>query len=274
MRRSKKKYPWERRRKTAHRKKNAAGSRGPYQRFFRTFFVVIGTSLTFLSIGEFREFIYSAKLFCIENIEVKGCTYLLPEKLEELLMKYYGENGFSLDRKLAAREVCTNERVKDARVKYRPLRTLTVEVEEYIPIAYVAGGEIREVDATGVILPPISAHSLRNLPVISGISGADAIVQGKENDRKALFNALSLLDTFEEMNPLGMYQRISEIDVSVPGNLVMYTITPITKIDMGIGNFREKVERLALVWMDLTEKGTVPSAIDLRYTDRVIVTTD
>ena len=248
--------------------------KSPYYGFFNALFIVMGTCFVFLSMGEARVLVRTLDMFNVRNIEVSGCLYLSDEIVRSIVEEYRGVNGFALDRNEVAEKVAVRERIRDVSVKFRPPGTLKVELDEREPVAYLTGGEIAQVDSTGRILPSVPDHPLPGLPVITGVARPFGATGKEEDPPAALAKALSLLALFRKLNPLGLYQRISEIDVRAPDNIVIYTVTPVIRIYFGSAGFREKIEQFGLVWMDLSEKGRVPRTIDLRYEDHVIVTMD
>ena len=277
--RRKRKQPWLPRRGIRHGgprrgRRRSPAEKGSYYRFFNALFIVMGTCFVFLSIGEARVLVRTLSLFNVRNVEVSGCLYLSDELVRSMVEEFRGVNGFALDRSEVEKKVSAGERVRDVSVRFLPPGTLKVALREREPVAYLAGGEIAQVDSSGRILPPVPDRPLPGLPVITGVDNPPGEAGKGEDPSGALGTALSLLSLFRKLNPLGLYQRISEIDVRASDNIVMYTVTPVTRINFGSTGFREKIERFGLVWMDLSAKGMVPGTIDLRFDDHVIVTLD
>jgi cell division protein FtsQ len=176
-------------------------------------------------------------------------------------------NLLSVQKKLASqpfiKEVSVNRQFPDG---------LRIEVVERRPVASISGAELRYVDAEGVILPYIQSPVQLDLPMISGIKGAEKIVPGKTLSSSELFQALEILQAAIAIDST-VYHLISEVKMNSGNDIVLYAAEGGVPIILGKGDVAPKLLLFQTFWNNFIRTGDPEKLryIDLRFDGQVVV---
>lgn len=150
--------------------------------------------------------------------------------------------------------------------------TVSIRIEERQPIGLLSGGQVRYVDAEGVVLPFVNSAVTVDLPAISGIGGIQDAEAGKVFHEKDLAEAIAILQTALAVDST-VYHFISEVDMQNGGDVVLYSTDVVIKIILGRGDIAKKLVTLQSFWATFVKSADLEKvkSIDLRFEDQVVV---
>lgn len=206
--------------------------------------------------------------FRIAEVDVTG-TQVMEEDSVVAQMRLGQFASVWGDRDAWADRLVRHPMIRTARVERRLPNRLRVEIEERRPVALAGTPTLEAVDAEGVRLPIDPTRYPLDLPIISAtrFPPSDAAVfpaevRGLAAEVKYLWEA-----------DLELYQRISTIAQAADGSFMVRLMSPDVEILLPPrapeGRLREAVD--ALNHAIGAAPGNLPTAVDLRYADQVVV---
>jgi cell division protein FtsQ len=162
--------------------------------------------------------------------------------------------------------------VKSATVNRLYPGTVVIQIEERKPIGLLSGGQIRYVDADGMILPYVNSAVTVDIPAISNIDGMQGAEIGKVFAAKEMTEAIGILKTAQAVDS-SMYHFISEVDMQNGRDIVLFSSDVVVQIFLGRGEIPKKLVTLHAFWNTIAKTADVDrvKSLDLRYDDQVIV---
>jgi hypothetical protein len=216
------------------------------------------------------ELASESQIFAVRGVKVRGTTYLADETVLARLGEVAGASLFDVHPGELAAQLSTHPRIRAARVSRGFDRCLLVEVEEREPIALVEAGMLVEVDAEGIVLPPIERAALPDLPVLTG-AGGRLPAPGAEVTGPALRDALRLVADVGRSDP-GFLAMISEIDLR---RSPLWRIHLVGRPQVIVAHARSltaaKLAGLRTVLTDLDARGRSNVEVDLRFEGQLVV---
>jgi hypothetical protein len=208
------------------------------------------------------------EVFRVEDVEVRGLRYLSHDDVVSQLgltaqTSVWGDKGVWVDRLLA------HPLVKEARVTRRPPDGLLVAVTERTPIALAPTPTLEPIDAEGYRLPLDPAEYRLDLPIIqtrrlppsgSRLVPEDVrrLVAELEHLMASDTSFLQLVSSVAWDGRGAVVARWTEPPVS----FLLPPRAPPARLREGLGALADAVAK----WPD-----SVPTAIDLRFADQVVV---
>lgn len=180
--------------------------------------------------------------FTIRRIDLTSTGTLSASHLREYAQVAEGQNLFSVDIALVARNLERTPRVRSASVHRRLPDTLVIRVEERTALARMAEGAVgipMAVDCDGIVLGP---GGIRGLPQITGTPESGLAPGSVIRDEKTL-QALQVLDLCEQSR-LGELLRIQAVNVR-HADFLELTLASGAKIEMARNQFKWRLEKLA-----------------------------
>lgn len=236
--------------------------------------ILVGTALVAglaLWGGEIPEAMATLDVFRVEDVEVRGARYLTEADVAGLLgltpeTTVWGDKGMWTERLLA------HPLVKTARVTRRPPDGLLVVLTERTPIALAPTPTLEPVDAEGHRLPLDPAAYRLDLPVISTSRTPPRSSRLFTRDVRELAAELDHLMSADT----AFLQLVSSVGWTERGAVIAQWTEP--RVDFLLPRrappvrLRQGLAALA----DALAKApdSVPSAIDLRFDDQVVVRYD
>lgn len=214
------------------------------------------------------QVVLKSPLFRLEEIVVQGNQSLSEEKIVSLVGVKTGRGLFEVNLGEVEARLLSNPLIREARISRRLPSGLLISIEERKPVAWINAGSLYGIDREGVLLPPFEPMVMPDLPIITGLK-VEGTSFGARLDSDGLDLALEFLDWITQAIP-GLVDQISEVDVSNPRNIRLYTIRG-EQVQVGETVDLEKMVSLAAVLEDLKGKGIMAEYIDLRFGDQVIV---
>lgn len=206
--------------------------------------------------------------FRIADVDVAGAQVLAEDSVVAQLRLGQFASVWG-DRDEWADRLVRHPLIRTARVERRLPNGLRVEIEERRPVALAATPTLEPVDAEGVRLPIDPTLYRLDLPIIDAtrFPPADAAVFPAEV-RGLAAEVQHLWETDADL-----YHRISTIRQAEDGSLVVRLMTPDVEMLLPArtpeGRLREATA--ALEHAIRTAPADLPSVVDLRYADQVVV---
>lgn len=150
--------------------------------------------------------------------------------------------------------------------------TVTIRIEERKPIGLLSGGQIRYIDAEGMVLPYVSSAVTVDIPAISNIDGMQDAPVGKVFAAKEMTEALGILKAAQAVDTT-LYHFISEVDMQSGRDIILYSSDVVIQISLGRGDIPKKLVTLHSFWGTIAKTADADriKALDLRYEDQVVV---
>jgi cell division protein FtsQ len=139
-------------------------------------------------------------------------------------------------------------------------------------MALVQAGELYYVDREGKLLKPLAPGDPHDFPVITGLPREFFSPQeGALPETMARIN--DLMNLLKAAQPPLNLENISEVHVDRERGLTLFANGLGAGVDLGLGQFPEKLKRLAQAWPVLTQKGYLSKAgrINLDYPQKVLL---
>ena len=219
--------------------------------------------LAMLPWGELR------RLLVVDEVRVTGLRYLDAARVRKRAGLREGLDLLSLDLARARQLVLLEPRILSARVTRSGLRGIEVSVEERVPALAVAHGEPWEIDADGVLLEPLQAGVVADVPMLAGADFSSyrpgSQVQTPEVRRGLAWRAI-LSD-----NALRLSGQVSEVDVSDSRLTRLVLLNGVRVVAPVWPNGARQLSGLRATLADLAAKGMTPREVDVRFKDQIIV---
>jgi cell division protein FtsQ len=169
----------------------------------------------------------------------------------------------------AERALVANPWIRQARVRRWLPNRVFITVTEREAIALVNVGAVFQTDREGALLP-LSERSYIDLPLVTGM--CDTVLDGTRRvKRESIVRFLSFRRTACRIDQ-GLFERISQIDFSVPDRIMIGLEGLSAVVEMGTGNTGRKVEQLSRLLARIREEGAEhPRTIDLCHNNLAYV---
>ena len=107
--------------------------------------------------------------FEVDKVEVRGVERMDELPVYNIALGQVDRSMLSLDLPKVRSEMLKLGWIKDARISRRLPDTLVVDIVERDPVAvWQHGGRLHLIDVTGVVLQPVSANAMPDLPLVVG----------------------------------------------------------------------------------------------------------
>ena len=247
--------------------KASAGPRrsSPFRRPLRVLvaMLVLG-ALAMVPWGDLR-----AKLLVLDRIHVTGTRYLDVNRVRERSALKPGQDLLSLDLDRARQLVLLEPRVLSAKVRRVGIRSVEIRVEERVPALAVEHGEPWELDAHGVLLEPLQAGVVADVPMLAG-PDFSAYRPGSQVQTLEVRRGLAWTAILSD-NALRLIGQVSEVDVSDPRLTRLVLLNGVRVVAPVWPNGARQLSGLRATLADLAAKGLTPREVDVRFKDQIVV---
>lgn len=178
----------------------------------------------------------------IKNIEVRNISVLSPWQVEQLAGISRGMSLLKIDLGQIKSRLEADKRILFAVVKRQFPGTLVIDIEENVGVAAVPYfSNWLEVDREGRVLAVTTQFASLNLPVVTGLRQAVVKVGDRLSDELGWEAAAACLGAM----PSELQNEISEINVSDPNNIVLYSRDPLRIVVGDKSNLENKFSALS-----------------------------
>jgi POTRA domain-containing FtsQ-type protein len=205
----------------------------------------------------------------VSDVRVEGLHYLDAARVLAHAGLRRGMDLFDVDRGRARQSLLADSRIAAARIDWVGPRVLRVTVRERQPVLLVRHGSPWELDGGGVLLEPLGAGVVADVPLLAGPS-FDRLPAGALVDTAPVRRGLAWARAVSDRD-LELARRVSEIDVSDPtrtGLLLMNGTRVVCPTDPP---GRRTLSALRVVLADLEQRKVLAQEVDVRFQDQVIV---
>jgi len=178
----------------------------------------------------------------VREVEVMNTSTLSPWEVEQIAGVYRGTSLLKADIREMKRRLEADERILHAEVKRRLPQTLVIIIQENVGFAAVPYfSSWLEVNHEGRVLSVTNHFSALNLPIVTGLNRSVVKVGDFLGDQARWQVASKCLSQL----PASLLNQISEINVSDPANIVLYSRDPLRILIGDSNNLEKKYRALA-----------------------------
>ena len=237
----------------------------PFRRPLRVLvaMLVLG-ALAMVPWGELAE-----RALVLGRIHVTGARYLDVAKVRARSGLREGQALFGLDLARARQMVLLEPRIQSARVWRVGLRSVEIHVEERVPALVVEHGEPWEIDANGVLLEPLQAGVVADVPMLAG-PDFSAYRPGSQIQTPEVRRGLAWTAILSD-NGLRLTGQVSEVDVSDSRLTRLVLLNGVRVLGPVWPNGARQLSGLRATLADLAAKGMTPREVDVRFKDQIVV---
>lgn len=224
-----------------------------------TLVVRLGAALAILAVLFFGgraayNWATTSPTFALKTVTVSGTHHSDQSDLCRMAGLTRGQNLVLLDVDAATRAMEQHPWVRSATITRHFPNALSVEIQEHVPAAMVALGELYLLDDQGEPFKKLTAGDSLDLPLVTGLTREDYVARREDCEalmRKAL----------ETAHAFGTAQAVSEVRISNDEFTVVTTDG--TEVRLGDEATPEKLQRLARVRAELKRRGLSAEVIHL-----------
>ncbi|MGI6357620.1 MAG: cell division protein FtsQ/DivIB [Bacillota bacterium] len=178
----------------------------------------------------------------IKQIEILELNTLSPWQVEQLAGVSRGMSLLKIDLGQIKSRLEADKRILSARVYRRLPSTLVIEIDENVGVAaipYFSNWLV--VDQEGRVLAVTAQFASLNLPVVTGLMQVSPTVGDKIQDERGWSAAAACLQAMPE----ALQHEISEINISNPESVILYSRDPLRIVVGDCKNLETKFAALA-----------------------------
>lgn len=214
--------------------------------------------------------IVASDMFLVRDVTIRGQRYLSVGQVELLLQGLRSENVFMVDFDHYRQRVLDSSWVEQVSLSRVLPSTIVVDVVERTPVVLARRNQhLYLVDSTGTIIDEHRAeYSEFDLPIADGL-----LIDGPEGDAHVDDQRMVLVTQLLEAlaGRADLEERVSQIDVSNPRNLVAMLDDDPAWLHLGRSAFAERLQRYLDLRPALRDRFGAIDYADLKFDERVYV---
>lgn len=222
-----------------------------------TAFVLLVSALATVA---YISYIKIISAFPIKRIIFTGNKHLTIDELRALAGIHGKESLIALSGKSVSQRLLKSPWIRSASVSKVFPDTLSIVISEVVPFALLdMNGHIFLTDDKGNLLEELKDNTIPFLPIITG----DPFKE-KEGFSEALTLAKAMID-------MGFSSERDQIEIVLSKPQELTSVIDGTVVKIGVGEYREKLERLLELQEEIQRRKIPVDYIDLRFANRVVV---
>ncbi len=202
----------------------------------------------------------------VERVQFEGASRATAAALRHLVDVSNGTTMWGVDLERAQRGAASHPWVKSATARRKFPDTVVIRVEEYQPVALLAGDTLRYVDRSGVVFLEARSDDV-DYPVITGVDGALHRAH-PDLPRLVVRDALWLMDTLDTRGVLAR-GGLSEVAFSRTRGFTLHLGSG-AEVRFGLEGLERQIDRLAQLLGEGVDLDT-PVLVDLAPASVAIV---
>ncbi len=217
--------------------------------------------------------VHTHPYFAVREVVLRHRGQLEPEAIRTLAGIEVGTNVWDVDAESAETRLLSNGWIRSASVRREPPDRVVVQVREQRPVAILAIADedpgLYYLAGNGRIFASVTAGDARDLPYVTGLAKKDLAGTDSFGPR-AVRRALTLLRHAERHKAVG---AVSEVHVERATGLTLMPTRPALPIEIGWGEYDEKLARLGEVLPFWAGRETELASVSCLFDDDVVVRT-
>lgn len=205
----------------------------------------------------------------VTGVRVTGLRYLDAARIRRESGLVEGADLFAIDFRAVRQRLMMDPRVARAAVRRSGLRGIELAIEERTPALAVTHGEPWEVDSSGVLLEPLQAGVVADVPMLTG-ADLSAWRAGTQVGTTAVQRGLAWAAILGD-NALRLSGQVSEVDVSEDRATRLILMDGVCVIGPAWPASTRQLSGLRATLADLGKKGMKPREVDVRVPEQIIV---
>ncbi|MGH7895976.1 MAG: cell division protein FtsQ/DivIB [Candidatus Binatia bacterium] len=236
--------------------------------------VALGVALALLvGVPLARDVATTHPYFAVREVAVRHHGQLDEGVLRALAGITPGMNIWDVDVDATTTRMLTYGWVRSATVRRELPNRIVLQVREHRPVAVLAVADespgLYYLAANGRIFAAVGANDVRDLPYVTGLGRRD-LTGGEAFGPRAVRRALGLLRHAQRYPQVGV---VSEVHVDRAHGLTLMPTRPALPIEIGWGEYDEKLARLAEVLPRWAGRESELRGVSCLYDDEVILRT-
>jgi len=196
----------------------------------------------------------------LKTVAISGNHYLTKTDLTYYLRINEKSNLLTLDIKSLYHKLVSHPWIKNANIHRRLPYTLTINIQERLPVALIKIDRLYYVDRDGAVFDKINKEIGCDYPVFTGPRRFSEI----RAYSPLITEALPLIT--KETSPI-----ISEIHLDLSRGITMITVADALLVKLGLKDLSHRFHRFLSTYHYLRRREVIMKYIDCRYPDRVVV---
>ena len=212
-----------------------------------------------------RDAFLNHEIFSVREIKVKGGEKVGGSEIVAMAGLSHGVSIWRVDPEAIEKKVARHPWVSRVLARREFPRRLVIEVEEREAKAIAVLGKLYYVDREGFIFKAVEEGERTDLPLLTGLQQEDLRYPTSFATRQRIQQALRLNELMGK-EPFAL----SEIHFLSQGGLIVYPLGYRVALQMGSGNWEDKLKRLQRVlalWKGNEDRLAV---LDLSFRDQVV----
>ncbi|HTK31693.1 MAG TPA: FtsQ-type POTRA domain-containing protein [Candidatus Saccharimonadaceae bacterium] len=205
----------------------------------------------------------------VRDVHIAGLHYLDADHVLARSGLHRGDDLLKVDCDRVRQELLLDPRIREARVSRRWLSAVDVQIEERVPVLLVQHGVPWEVDSSGVLLAPLAAGVVADVPLLTG-PHFETWPAGAQVRTRDVTRGLAWVRALSDRE-LQLAGQVSEVDVSSPDATALTLMSGTRVMSPAWPPGTRTLSALRVVLADLKQRGTLAQEVDLRFDNQVIV---
>lgn len=224
-----------------------------------------------ISYGLFRfsaSMVTNSDMFILKQVKVEGNRFITSDEIIKKANLKPGDKIFQIPLDEVTQRIIGIKYLNGVSISRSLPSAIIISVQERQPIAYLIDHKTYMIDQTGIILLKKPGMSLKQLPLITGLS-----VNSLLKNRQPLLEALKLVEIIKDIDN-SLFHLISEIHIDPDYPTQLYLVKGGARVKLGIDDLPKKI----FLFSEFLKKDNIINQletiklIDLTFNDRVIVT--
>jgi len=208
--------------------------------------------------------------FNLDQIEISGDSDLTLNDVTQLSPVYLGTNIFRINTRKLENDIKKDLTLSEVRVKRELPDKLVIRLYRKKPILLINLDQLYGLTQGGEIIPLKEHNRGWDIPILSGVH-LKSINFYRQVDVPSIHKGVDLYQAVQEMDSTFL-DKISELDLSNPDNLILYLLPNGVKVMLGSGDYKRRIARLmAILKMEHDYQNLI--WVDLRFQNQGVVKT-
>jgi hypothetical protein len=209
------------------------------------------------------------RLAVVSDVRVEGLHYLDAARVCRIAGIRAGDDLVALDLTRARQRLLLEPRVAGAEIARLLPGGVRIRIVEREPVLLVQHGEPWEVDSCGILLAPLAAGVVADVPLLAGprfdrYPAGTQVLTAEVQRGLAWVRALSTPD-------LQLSGRVSQVDVSHADSTEVLLLSGTRVLSPPWPPAHQDLQALRVVLADLEHRGAQAEQLDVRFHNQVIV---